>query len=215
MKYTLPIIAVAIVAIGFFSYMNQTSKDMEADQAATNDSYVETSVEKDMDAKDDMQELDTEKGVLVGGAMMVPNKDIVDNAVNSADHTTVVAAVQAADLVDTLKSEGPFTVFAPTNAAFEKLPEGTVDTLLLPENKDQLTAVLTYHVVPGAMTADMLTDGKTLTTVQGQTLTVMKDGSTTYIIDANGGKSLVEIADVISSNGVTHVVESVLLPKTN
>lgn len=153
-----------------------------------------------------------EKTVMVGDAAMYPSKTIVDNAVNSKDHTTLVAAVQAAGLVDTLKGEGPFTVFAPTNAAFGKLPAGTVETLVKPENKAMLTKILTYHVVPGKMTAAMLTDGKTLTTVEGETLTVRRKGKMVHLRDAKGGESMVTIADVNQSNGVIHVVDTVLMP---
>ena len=160
-----------------------------------------------------------EKTVEVGGAPMYPSKNIVQNAVNSKDHTTLVAAVKAAGLVDTLMSPGPFTVFAPVNKAFEKLPAGTVETLLKPENKGTLTAVLTYHVVPGKLSAaDLMAqvkagDGKaTLTTVQGETLTVVQDGRKLEIIDSKGDKSIVTIPDVNQSNGVIHVVDTVLLP---
>jgi uncharacterized surface protein with fasciclin (FAS1) repeats len=160
-----------------------------------------------------------EKTTTVGGAPMYPSKNIVENAVNSKDHTTLVAAVKAAGLVETLQGQGPFTVFAPTNAAFTKLPSGTVDTLLKPENKAQLTGVLTYHVVAGKMTAQDLVakvkegGGKaTLKTVQGATLTVMPSGNTLTITDQKGGKSTVSIADVMQSNGVIHVVDTVLLP---
>jgi len=160
-----------------------------------------------------------EKTVMVGGAAMYPSKTIVDNAVNSKDHTTLVAAVQAAGLVDTLKSEGPFTVFAPTNAAFGKLPAGTVDTLVKPENKETLTTVLTYHVVPGRMTAKDVAaaikagGGKaTLTTVQGGTLTASMMGNKVMLTDAKGGMSHVTQADVMQSNGVIHVVDTVLMP---
>jgi len=156
---------------------------------------------------------------MVGGAAMYDTKDIVDNAVNSADHTTLVAAVKAADLVDTLKSAGPFTVFAPTNAAFSKLPAGTVDTLLKPENKSMLTGVLTYHVVAGkvdsAMLAKMIKDGKgkaTLKTVAGGTLTASMKGKDIVLTDAKGGSAKVTTSDVYQSNGVIHVVDSVLLP---
>lgn len=150
-----------------------------------------------------------EEGVMVGGAMMVPSKDIVDNAVGSKDHTTLVAAVTAAGLVETLKGPGPFTVFAPTNAAFEKLPAGTVEGLLKPEKKADLTKVLTYHVVPGRYTAKDITNGLKLKTVQGQELTfAVANGMVTI-----NGSSKVTIADVISSNGVTHVVDSVILPQ--
>ena len=154
-----------------------------------------------------------EKTVTVGGAPMYPSKTIVENAVNSKDHTTLVAAVKAAGLVDTLSGPGPFTVFAPTNAAFAKLPAGTVDTLLKPENKAQLTAVLTYHVVPGRLSASDLTDGQTLTTVQGGTLTVHKKGKHVTVTDAKGDVAKVTIPDVYQSNGVIHVVDTVLLPQ--
>ncbi|MDT7934772.1 MAG: fasciclin domain-containing protein [Sphingomonadaceae bacterium] len=160
-----------------------------------------------------------EKTVMVGGAAMYPTKDIIDNAVNSKDHTTLVAAVKAAGLVDTLKGPGPFTVFAPTNAAFKKLPAGTVDTLLKPENKDTLTKVLTYHVVPGRMgAADIVKaikagGGKaTLTTVEGEPLTARMVGTKVVLTDAKGGKSTVTQADVFQSNGVIHVVDTVLMP---
>ena len=157
---------------------------------------------------------------MVGGAAMYPTKDIVDNAVNSKDHTTLVAAVKAAGLVDTLKSPGPFTVFAPTNEAFAALPAGTVDTLLKPENKAKLTAVLTYHVVAGKMDAAALMaavkagGGKaTLKTVEGDPLTVMVSGGKVMVMDESGGTATVTIADVYQSNGVIHVVDKVLLPK--
>ncbi|WP_051718656.1 fasciclin domain-containing protein [Hymenobacter sp. IS2118] len=151
-------------------------------------------------------------GVMVGGAMMTPDKDIVDNAVGSADHTTLVAAVKAAGLVETLKSAGPFTVFAPSNSAFDKLPAGTVNSLVTPEMKPTLTKILTYHVVPGSVTAANLTDGQVLTTVQGETLTVIKNSNGVMIKDAKGGMATVTIADVISKNGVTHVIDTVLMP---
>jgi len=156
---------------------------------------------------------------MVGGAAMYPSKTIVENAVNSKDHTTLVAAVTAAGLVDTLSSAGPFTVFAPTNAAFAALPAGTVDTLLKPENKDQLTAVLTYHVVAGHVGASDLVrmikagGGKAgLKTVQGETLVASTAGGQVLITDAKGRVAHVTIADVEQSNGVIHVVDSVLLP---
>ena len=158
--------------------------------------------------------------VTVGGAPMVATKDIVDNAVNSKDHTTLVAAVKAAGLVDTLKGPGPFTVFAPTNAAFAALPAGTVDTLLKPENKAQLTKVLTYHVVAGRMDSAALTKaidaggGKAmLTEVSGGTLTATRSGSMIMLADESGGMAHVTIPDVVQSNGVIHVVDKVLLPK--
>ncbi len=149
-----------------------------------------------------------EEGVMVGGAMMVASKDIVDNAAGSADHTTLVSAVQAAGLVETLKGAGPFTVFAPTNAAFAALPAGTVEGLLKPEMKADLTGILTYHVVAGAVKAGDLKDGQKIKTVQGGELIVsIKDGK----VMINGAN--VTIADAISSNGVTHVIDAVLLPK--
>src|SRR5687768_1991278 len=149
-----------------------------------------------------------EKTVMVGGAPMFPSKTIVDNAVNSKDHTTLVAAVKAAGLVDTLKGPGPFTVFAPTNAAFAALPAGTVDTLLKPENKATLTSILTYHVVPGKIDAKMLMkmmeDGKGTTsfkTVAGGTLVAKTSGGKVMITDEKGGSATVTIADVMQSNG--------------
>ena len=162
-----------------------------------------------------------QKSVMVGGAAMYPSKNIVENAVNSKDHTTLVAAVKAADLVETLQSKGPFTVFAPTNAAFDKLPMGTVETLLKPENMKMLQTVLTYHVVAGKMNAADITmaikkgNGKAMMkTVSGGTLTAWMKGKKIYITDETGGMSLVTIADVNQSNGVIHVVNAVLLPKS-
>lgn len=156
---------------------------------------------------------------MVGGAAMYANKNIVENAVNSKDHTTLVAAVKAAGLVDTLSGPGPFTVFAPTNAAFAKLPASTVDTLLKPENKAMLTSVLTYHVVPGKITAADIASkikanmGKaTYTTVEGGTLTFAKSGKSYTIADAKGHSGKVTIANVMQSNGVIHVIDTVMLP---
>ena len=158
--------------------------------------------------------------VTVGGAPMYATKDIIDNAVNSKDHTTLVAAVKAAGLVETLKGPGPFTVFAPTNASFAALPAGTVDTLLKPESKPALTKVLTYHVVSGKMDAKALMaavkagNGKAmLKTVSGGTLTATSNGSAVMVMDERGGTANVTIADVTQSNGVIHVVDKVLLPK--
>jgi uncharacterized surface protein with fasciclin (FAS1) repeats len=160
-----------------------------------------------------------EKSVKVGGAPMFPSKNIIENAVNSKDHTTLVAAVKAAGLVETLQGEGPFTVFAPVNKAFDKLPAGTVDTLLKPENKGALTGVLTYHVVPGRLAAKDLKakikegGGKAMfTTVEGDELTFMMKGQKIEIMDTKGGVSTVTIPNVFQSNGVIHVVDSVLLP---
>jgi uncharacterized surface protein with fasciclin (FAS1) repeats len=161
-----------------------------------------------------------EMTVMVGGAPMYPSKNIVENAVNSRDHTTLVAAVKAAGLVDTLAGPGPFTVFAPTNEAFAKLPKGTVDTLLKPENKDKLVAVLTYHVVPGHLTAQDLADkvdqggGQAmLTTVQGENLTIRRQGrSHLTVTDSKGDMAMITISNVLQSNGVIHVINKVLIP---
>jgi len=160
-----------------------------------------------------------EMTVTVGGAPMYPSKNIIQNAVNSKDHTTLVAAVKAAGLVDTLQGKGPFTVFAPVNDAFAKLPAGTVDTLLKPENKDQLTKVLTYHVVPGRLTAKDLmaaaekNGGKAMfKSVEGEELTVqVKDGDI-WVWDAKGNAAKITIKNVMQSNGVIHVIDTVLLP---
>lgn len=161
-----------------------------------------------------------EKTVEVGGAAMFPSKDIIDNAVNSQDHTTLVAAVKAAGLVDTLKGAGPFTVFAPTNEAFAKLPAGTVDGLLKPEAKATLTKVLTYHVVAGKVDSkalvSMIKKGHgtaTMKTVSGGTLSAMLQGSDVMLKDEKGGMSKVTIADVYQKNGVIHVVDTVVMPK--
>ena len=158
--------------------------------------------------------------VMVGGAPMLPSKDIIDNAVNSKDQTTLVAAVKAAGLVETLKGPGPFTVFAPTNAAFDALPAGTVDTLLKPENKEMLTTILTYHVVPGKWDAagisKMIKDGKgkaMIKTVSGGTLTAKSSGKKIMLTDEKGGTATVTIPNVYQSNGVIHVIDKVLLPK--
>lgn len=156
---------------------------------------------------------------MVGGAAMYANKDIVDNAVNSKDHTTLVAAVKAAGLVETLKSAGPFTVFAPTNEAFDKLPAGTVETVLKPENKAMLTKILTYHVVAGKMDSKAIAkaikmgNGKAeLTTVAGGKLWASMDGDKLILTDEKGGMATVTIANVMQKNGVIHVIDSVLMP---
>ncbi len=174
---------------------------------------------KESDKKSTMtaQKMDSSSdGVTVGGAKMVRSLDIVDNAANAGNVTTVVAAVKAAGLVNTLKGDGPFTVFGPNNDAFAKLPAGTVDTLLKPENKDILAKILTYHVVPGTYTsADlrvMAAKGETLTTVEGEQLTPVTENNMLAIKDAKNGVAEIEAADIISSNGVTHVIKSVLMP---
>jgi uncharacterized surface protein with fasciclin (FAS1) repeats len=157
--------------------------------------------------------------VMVGGAEMYPSKNIIENAVNSKDHTTLVAAVKAADLVATLQGKGPFTVFAPTNDAFDKLPTGTVETLVKPENKSTLQSILTYHVVAGNYSATDIVNGISenngsyvLTTVNGEKLTATLNGSKVVLTDKKGNISTVTIADVNQSNGVIHVVDTVLLP---
>lgn len=204
------VVGIVVVAAGAYAYMNNSAPQDDAMMDTTETTMDAPPAADGEDAMMGGESMEGgEEGVMVGGAMMVPSKDIVDNAVEADNVTTLVAAVQAAGLVETLKGEGPFTVFAPTNAAFEKLPEGTVDTLLLPENKDQLTGVLTYHVVAGRYTAADLTDGMTLTTVQGQTLTITMENGAVMV----NGEAMVETADVISSNGVTHVIDTVLLPQ--
>ena len=156
---------------------------------------------------------------MVGGSPMYPQKNIVENASHSADHTTLVSAVKAAGLVDTLEGPGPFTVFAPTNEAFQKLPAGTVDTLLKPENKEMLTKILTYHVVPGRLDVPKLKKeikagggSAMLKTVNGETLTAAMDGDDIVLKDQKGGVAHITIANVYQSNGVIHVIDSVLQP---
>jgi uncharacterized surface protein with fasciclin (FAS1) repeats len=182
-------------------------------------SACSTMMGADADADMGMASASAGGTVMVGGAPMYPNRTIVQNAVNSRDHTTLVAAVKAAGLVDTLSGPGPFTVFAPMNSAFERLPAGTVATLLRPENKGMLTTVLTYHVVPGRITAADLMQriraggGQArLTTVQGGTLTARMMGGRVMLVDAKGGMSHVTQADVMQSNGVIHVTDAVSLP---
>lgn len=176
---------------------------------ACGDSATKTETATDTVATESkMEEPKMEEGVMVGGANMVASKNIVENAAGSSDHTTLVAAVKAAGLAETLSGAGPFTVFAPTNEAFDKLPKGTVENLLKPEMKADLAAVLTFHVVSGALKAADLKDGQKLKTVQGQELTVSVKEGKVMIDGAN-----VTIADAVSSNGVTHVIDAVLLPK--
>jgi uncharacterized surface protein with fasciclin (FAS1) repeats len=201
-KYITGVIVVLIILAGGWvvygmSMSSQTAMTDTNAQATTNNQVVQTAP--------------AEQGVQVGGALMVPSKDIVDNAVNANNVTTLVAAVKAAGLVDTLKSAGPFTVFAPTNDAFAKLPAGTVDTLLKPENKSKLVDILTYHVVAGRYTSADLTDGMVLTSVEGKKLTIGKTAAGKITVN---GSAMVETADVISKNGVTFVIDSVLLPPT-
>lgn len=160
-----------------------------------------------------------ENTVMVGGAAMYPSKNIVQNAINSKDHTTLVAAVKAAGLVETLQSDGPFTVFAPTNKAFEKLPKGTVENLVKPENKNTLTSILTYHVIAGRIDSKTLVEWieknngtYTATTVQGEKLTFKMKGNHLWVMDQKGNKAKITIKDVYQKNGVIHVIDTVLMP---
>ncbi len=176
--------------------------------STSTDTATTTDTSKMMSTDTSKMMANEEPGVMVGGSKMVASKNIVENAAGSADHTTLVAAVKAANLAETLSGAGPFTVFAPTNEAFNALPAGAVDNLLKPEMKKDLSGVLTYHVVPGKLMAADLKDGQKLKTVQGKDLTVtVKDGK----VMING--AAVTIADVVSSNGVTHVIDGVLMPK--
>ena len=196
------IVGVVVGAIGGYSLggMQMDSSDKSSDS--------QMSANMDSEGGD---------GVTVGGAKMVREKDIVDNAANAENVSTLVSLVKQADLVETLKGEGPFTVFGPNNGAFEKLDKATVESLQMPENKEMLAGILTYHVVPGTYTsADlkvMAAEGKSLTSVQGEKLMPVMDGGELKIEDAKGDKVTIETADVISSNGVTHVIDSVLMPK--
>ena len=194
----------------FLSYMLAASASVLMLSACNNEKKSEdaTVITSDTTKMAEKPKMNEEAGVMVGGAKMVPSKNIVENAAGSADHTTLVAAVKAAGLAETLSGAGPFTVFAPTNEAFAKLPAGTVDNLIKPEMKKDLINVLTYHVVPGALKAADLKDGMKLKTVQGKELMVsVKDGK----VMVDGAR--VTTADVISSNGVTHVIDGVLMPK--
>lgn len=194
------IVIVILVIIGAVAMMKKDTDDM-----VMNDTPSAMMENPAMNA----QTTPAEEGVMVGGAMMVKSKDIVDNVASASNVTTVVAAVKAAGLVETLKGTGPFTVFAPNNAAFEKLPKGTVENLLKPENKAMLAKILTYHVVAGRYTSADLTDGQMLKTVQGETIKISKSANGTITIN---GTAMVETADVISSNGVTFVIDTVLMP---
>jgi uncharacterized surface protein with fasciclin (FAS1) repeats len=206
------------VALAAACALSACSKPEAAAPATDASAMANDAMSPAADAIDAMA-ADASANPMVGGAPMYADKDIIDNAVNSADHTTLVAAVKAAGLVDTLKGTGPFTVFAPTNAAFAALPAGTVDTLLKPENKDTLTKVLTYHVVPGTLDAAALKariaagGGKAeLKTVQGETLTAIERDGGIALTDAKGNTAMVTTADVMQSNGVIHVIDKVLMP---
>jgi len=224
MKTTL--LATALLAALALTACNKPANDAATDAAADTAAPAEASTSAmagaDAAMKDDggmAADAAATSNPMVGGAPMYADKDIIDNAVNSKDHTTLVAAVKAAGLVDTLKGPGPFTVFAPTNAAFDALPKGTVDTLLKPENKPTLTKVLTYHVVPGKLDAAALKaqiqagGGKAeLKTVQGETLTATEQDGGIALTDSKGNTAKVTTADVMQSNGVIHVVDKVLMP---
>jgi len=200
------ILTFAVVASMASFGLTSCGGDKDKDGMKEETSMEEGAMDDDKMDEDAMDE--EESYVMVGGAKMVPSKDIVDNAMGSADHTTLVAAVKAAGLVETLKGDGPFTVFAPTDAAFNKLPKGTVESLIKPENKGKLTSILTYHVVPGALTSKDLKDGQMLKTVQGESLKVTEKDGKWYVDGAQ-----ITIADVMDKNGVTHVIDAVVMPK--
>ena len=202
------LIPAVLVATLLLAGCSMNGKMMNSDDKMMNgDDKMMNTGDKMMNETSMNDSMKKEEGVMVGGAMMVKSKDIVDNAMMSSDHTTLVAAVKAAGLVDTLKGKGPFTVFAPTNTAFAKLPAGTVEMLVKPENKAMLTKILTYHVVAGAYMAKDLKDGMMLKSVEGEDLMItMKDGK--WMV--NG--AMITVADVVSSNGVTFVIDTVLTP---
>ncbi|RAJ30269.1 putative surface protein with fasciclin (FAS1) repeats [Pedobacter cryoconitis] len=204
MKKQIFTIAMAVAFLSLASACNSSKPDAATD--TTTSKMTDTSSK--MSGTADTSKMSTQEGVMVGGALMVPTKNIVENAVESKDHTTLVAAVKAAGLAETLSGKGPFTVFAPTNEAFDKLPAGTVAKLLKPEMKKDLAGVLTYHVVAGNYKAADLKDGLELTTVQGQKIKFTKKDGQWYVNDAK-----ITITDAVSSNGVTHVIDTVLMPK--
>ena len=211
-------IAAAVVGLG--ACMNSASNSNAGNMSRSNTGSMQKAANSAPDNSMASNTGSNSDNPTVGGAAMLRTKDIIDNAMNSADHTTLVAAVKAAGLVETLKGPGPFTVFAPSNEAFDKLPKGTVDTLLKPESKATLTKILTYHVVSGkqdaAAIAKAIKDGggkATFKTVSGGTLSASMEGASVILTDEKGGKSKVTIADVMQSNGVIHVVDTVLMPK--
>jgi uncharacterized surface protein with fasciclin (FAS1) repeats len=183
-------VAIVIAAIGVFVYAMNMDEDETTDTNSQTSSQVESEAET------------------------MNNEDIVQLAVDNSDLSTLVTALQAAELVETLQGEGPFTVFAPTNSAFDKLPEGTLDELLQPENKQQLTDILTYHVVSGNVMAADLSDGQTISTLQGDTLTVEISDGMVMLVDTAGDKATVTVADVEASNGVVHLIDSVVMPQS-
>ena len=204
MKKQIFTVAMALAFLSLASACNSSKPNAATD---TSTSKIADTSSK-MSSMADTSKMHTQEGVMVGGALMVPTKNIVENAVESKDHTTLVAAVKAAGLAETLSGKGPFTVFAPTNEAFDKLPAGTVAKLLKPEMKKDLAGVLTYHVVAGNYKAADLKDGLELTTVQGQKIKFSKKDGQWYVNDAK-----ITITDAVSSNGVTHVIDAVLMPK--
>jgi len=203
MKKQIFTVAMALAFLSLASACNSSKNGSATDTSTT---LSDTSGK--MSSMADTSAMHTQEGVMVGGALMVPAKNIVENAVESKDHTTLVAAVKAAGLAETLSGKGPFTVFAPTNEAFDKLPAGTVEKLLKPEMKKDLAGILTYHVIAGNYKGADLKDGLELATVQGQKVKFTKKDGQWYINDAK-----ITITDAVSSNGVTHVIDGVLMPK--
>ncbi|QNK64239.1 fasciclin domain-containing protein [Pedobacter sp. PAMC26386] len=204
MKKQIFTVAMALAFLSLASACNSSKTGSSTDTAMSKMSDTSSK----MSSMADTSKMNTQEGVMVGGALMVPTKNIVENAVESKDHTTLVAAVKAAGLAETLSGKGPFTVFAPTNEAFDKLPAGTVATLLKPEMKKDLAGILTYHVVAGNYKAADLKDGLELATVQGQKIKFTKKDGQWYVNDAK-----ITITDAVSNNGVTHVIDGVLMPK--
>lgn len=194
------------MALAFLSLASACNSSKTGSATDTTSKMSDTSSK--MSSIADTSKMHTQEGVMVGGALMVSTKNIVENAVESKDHTTLVAAVKAAGLAETLSGKGPFTVFAPTNEAFDKLPAGTVEKLLKPEMKKDLAGILTYHVIAGKYKAADLKDGLELATVQGQKVKFTKKDGQWYINNAK-----ITITDAVSSNGVTHVIDGVLMPK--
>ncbi len=210
-KQLLPL-AVALAASFALASCGTDTTKTETETTATTEAATENPAAEQAAMAGDSARMGKPAGVLVDGVAMTPDKNIVENALNAKSVTTLVAAVKQAGLVETLSGKGPFTVFAPTNAAFDKLPKGAVAGLMTPESKDKLAKVLTYHVIAGRLVAADLKDGQELTTVNGEKLHVMiKDGKV-MIGNGKDAPATVQIADVISSNGVTHVIDGVILP---
>jgi uncharacterized surface protein with fasciclin (FAS1) repeats len=218
MRRTLSIIILAFAALSFVA-MTASAQNPSTQNPSTQNPSAQNPSTQNPSTQTPSAQTSSAQEPMVGGAPMSATKDIVDNASKSADHTTLVTAVKAAGLTDTLKGTGPYTVFAPTNAAFDKLPAGTVDTMLKPENKEMLIKVLTYHIVPGKMDSKTIAAAikkgngtATFKTASGGTLTAMMNGNTLVLKDEKGGTSTVTIADVNQKNGVIHVVDTVLMP---